>query len=155
MKNILFVTLLVLLGATVLASQTYAQNIQAFNAEDIDYGTWIPGNGNRQSNDFFCVYKDAGNARWNVVANGSGPGGAFELSDGMGNTLPIDRVRIRNRNLTAGVSQNNIGNADTTPPADCGGTDNQRLRVRLISGDLDAATPGIYTGTLTFTVTPN
>ncbi len=153
--NFTTLTLLALLLTPTFTPEAHAQNIQAFNAEDIDYGTWIPGNGNRQNNDFFCVYKDAGNRRWNVVVNGDGPGGAFELNDGMGNTLPIDRVRVKGVVVTAGVTATNLGGADNTPPADCGGSDNQRLRVRLLQTDMQAVPPGIYTGTLTFTTSPN
>ena len=153
--NFTTLTLLALLLTPAFTPEAHAQNIQAFNAEDIDYGTWIPGNGNRQNNDFFCVYKDAGNRRWNVVVNGDGPGGAFELNDGMGNTLPIDRVLVKGVVVTAGVTATNLGGADNTPPADCGGSDNQRLRVRLLQTDMQAVPPGIYTGTLTFTTSPN
>ena len=132
-----------------------AQNIQAFNAEDINYGTWIPGSGNLQNNDFFCVFKDSGNRRWDVFANGDGAGGAFELNDGSGNTLVINRVRVKAVDLTPGVPATNLGGADNSAPADCGGSDNQRLRVRLLQTDMLAVPPGTYTGTLTFTASPN
>lgn len=154
MRLKIFTTLFLFLVASP-PLDVYAQNIQAFNAEDIDYGSWIPGDGNLQNNDFFCVYKDAGNRRWDVVANGDGPGGAFELNDGMGNTLSINRVRVKAVDLTPGVTATNLGGADNSAPADCGGSDNQRLRVRLLQSDMVNVPPGTYTGTLTFTVSPN
>ena len=148
----LFALMFAFVGVSPLA---YSQNIQIFNGDDVNFGTWLPGDGAQTSDQFFCVFKDSGNRRWDVITSGSGPGGAFELTDGSGNTLVPQWVRIRNRTITANVLEN-FGQADNAGAADCleAGGDNQRFRVRLNGGVLGSTPPGVYTGTVTLTVTP-
>lgn len=149
-------SIIALFTATLLVAPTAdAQNVQVFNGADVNFGTWLPGDGNLSNDQFFCVFKDSGNDRWTVEANGSGAGGAFSLTDGT-NTLPIDRIRITNRNMTPGVVETNRRDADNAGSADCVefGGDNQLLRVQMRSGDLGSVPPGTYTGTLSVTATP-
>lgn len=152
----IFIVLLGLMGSTPLATPlVYAQNVQVFNGDDINFGLWLPGDGGQTSNQFFCVFKSSGDRRWDVVTVGSGAGGAFELTDGGGNTLVPQWVRIRNRTITANVSEN-FGQADNAGAADCteAGGDNQRFRIRFTNAVLGSTPPGTYTGTVTLTVTP-
>lgn len=134
---------------------TYGQNVQIFNGDDMDFGTWSPGDGDQTSDQYICVFKDSGDTFWDVNAIGDGAGGAFELKNVSG-TLPVLRVQINIRQLTAAVTSTNLPNADNTGFPDCNefGGDNQRLRVQLSGATLGATAPGTYDGTLTLTATP-
>lgn len=147
--------LLLAAGFMLAAPASYAQNIQVFNGADVDFGQWLPGDGNQSNSQFFCVYKDSGDTFWDVEVNGSGAGGAFELTDGT-NTLPIDNIDIRFSSVSPGVIVTNRPDADNTGSADCTeyGGDNQELQIDILGSDLGSVPPGIYTGNVSVTVTP-
>lgn len=150
-----FAIFALLCALTVAAPSAYGQNIQIFNGADVDFGQWLPGDGNQTNDQFFCVYKDSGDTLWDAEANGSGAGGAFELTDGS-NTLSFSNVQIETTSMTAGVLETGFPGADNTGSPDCTeyGGDNQRLRLEFSGAALGSTAPGTYTGTISITATP-
>ncbi len=94
-----------------------------------------------------------------VTATGTGPGGTFELT-GPGGTIGF-RVQYRNptggrwTTLTAGTPRNFDSLTEAQFDAcDSSGSNagGQRLRIRVLDNDLEAAPAGTYTGTVTLTI---
>lgn len=94
---------------------------------------------------------------YSVTATGSGTGGAFTTSDGLGNTLAYSAfynqvTGITGRvTLTAGTTL--TGRTGAAKPLSIT-TPNANLSINFTQANLQAAEAGTYTGVLTLVVTP-
>lgn len=131
----------------------WGQNVIITGMEDYNFGTYTVGSGDRDITTDVCVGKDSGSDLWEATVIGSGPGGAFRMSDGMGNNFTFNVYYAPAANIVSGVPQNFSG-ADTTIPLNCDGIDNQSFRVIIPGSVLDSMPAGTYTGFLDITAAP-
>lgn len=125
------------------------------NLQDFDFGLY-PGAGNLQDDKNVCANMIP-DARYRVTMFGDGPGGSFEVSNGV-DTLPYrvfynDQPRTNGgRRMRPGRPRNRQTGASEV--LDCTTGDSANIRVRFRARDLQSANPGRYRGTLTVTIEP-
>lgn len=94
---------------------------------------------------------------YSVTVNGSGAGGAFTTSDGLGNTLAYTAFYNQTSGITGRVMLTEgvalTGRTGAAKPL-TNTTLNANLSINFSQANLQAAEAGTYTGTLTVVVTP-
>ncbi len=139
-----------LLFLLLVSSSNANALVRITNMNDFAFGTWS-GSGSLQASDGICIVETAANKNYGIRPRGSGAGFAFTVASGA-NTLAYTvewqgSVGAMTA-LTANVrTRFNNGSGTTTPP--CGGATNATLRITFPQANLEAATNGSYTGTLT------
>lgn len=143
------------LFASLLAFTTsLLADVKISNLDDFNFGLYS-GFGNLNDNDRVCV-NAIPFSRYQITFTGNGPGGAFQVSNGV-DTLDY-LVRFRHRALNNGTRVNpgvpltRRRRASTT--LDCINGLNANINIRFRTADLQAANPGRYIGLLTVTVAP-
>lgn len=136
-------------------SMQAASDVKISNLQDFHFGLYS-GFGNLLDDDNICI-NTIPVSRYDVVFWGSGPAGAFEISNGVDSLAYQIRFNHRprsqgGRSVSPGVPLTNRRNA--TDSLDCLTGLNANIQVRFQRADLQAANPGRYNGTLTVTVTP-
>jgi len=138
---------------------TAAGGVAIVGLDGVELGRWS-GRGDLTGVDAHCVAVDPGRGppRFNLRASGDGPGGRFELTDGV-TALPFD-VRYDDgggaRRLDPGRTLTHLRGRPRTPgPGPCAtgarGVQ-QRLEIRVRAGDLARATAGRFRGRVHLTV---
>lgn len=130
-----------------------AGGVAIVGLDGVDLGRWS-GRGDLTGSDAHCVAVDPGRGppRFNLRAFGDGPGGRFELTDGL-TALPFD-VRYDDgggaRRLNPGRTLTHLRGRPRTPgagPCAAGGRGvQQRLEIRVRAGDLARAPAGRFRG---------
>lgn len=121
--------------------------------EDFDLGHW-DGERRLREERRHCIASTADDERFMIVITGTGPGGSFLMSNGAA-FVPFS-VEYRDQKggyepVLPGVPKlYQVGEKD---PFDCD-QDEQRMRITVRGSDLTAVPAGIYSATLTLTVTP-
>jgi hypothetical protein len=148
-------TLLTLFSfATLLTTLPVTGDVKISNLDDFNFGLYS-GLGNLRNNDNICINATPV-SNYQLTVWGSGAGGTFEVTNGV-DTIPFvvryrDRARRGNRQITPGVSLTRLRRA--TDEIDCPSGLNANIDVRFGRADLQAASPGRYTGQLTVTIAP-
>jgi spore coat protein U-like protein len=128
--------------------------IQISSLDDVNLGIWT-GSGRLQAFEFACVFTNA--ALYQVTASSAnGTGNRTRLMDESGGFIRYvlhwrdsnGRQRRINHNQTR---TNFFANATS---ADCGGSTNTRLRIRINVPWMEDAAPGAYSDTLTVVLAP-
>ena len=129
-------------------------DVKISNLDDFNFGLYS-GFGNLRNNDNICINATPV-SNYQVTIWGSGTGGAFEVSNGVDTIAFIvryrDRARRANNRVTPGITV--TGQRRATSSIDCPNGLNANIDVRFGRGDLQAASPGRYTGQLTVTIAP-
>lgn len=147
-------------AAAGFATPAAAQQVQIAGLSDIAFGTWR-GAGDLEAEMRHCVRRTGQPAgRFNIVATGSGSGGAFRLTSGMA-SLPYRlsyndgsgwRDFAGGNSSLAGLQGVQTGTEFNSCLAGQGA--GERLRVRILETDLARAPAGRYAGLLLLTVSP-
>lgn len=133
--------------------------VRITGVSDINLGTYS-GSGDLSQADDVCVWTNQSGGNYKVLAQGDGASNAFTLTGQIGSPLPY-AVRW---NGTTGTASNTALVADTlsaafsgasTTSSNCAGGSTANFQVILDGADLLAAKPGIYTGVLTFVISPS
>jgi hypothetical protein len=143
--------------AVLAAPSARAQQVIINGLDDIDLGTW-PGFGSMVATMDHCLGIGNGTSdRGRLTITGSGAGGAFALSGGVG-TTPLPFTVDYNprsagwRAVTAGVALTNLRGTRAT---NClAGAQGSQLRVTIAESDITAARAATYSGVLTLVVAP-
>lgn len=154
-RRVLALALLVLVA--VAAPPARAQQVIVNGLDDVDLGTW-PGFGSMVASMDHCLgIGNGANDRGRLTITGSGIGGAFTLSGGVG-TTPLPFTVDYNprgagwRAVTAGVALTNLRGTRAT---NCvAGAQGSQLRVTIAESDIAAARAATYSGVLTLVVAP-
>ena len=154
-----FVTALVW-GGLSFATQAHASSAQISDLADVDFGTIISSVDQTNSqNVSICSFQNKPHATaYSVTAVGSGPGGAFELSNGAA-SLPYDVQWSDSTSQTGGTMlQAAVAAAGFGNGADgfqCSAQpDTASLTVTVRAASLTSAMAGSYSGTLQITIVP-
>lgn len=138
---------------------TKGDSVRISDLDDMFFGsgTTLPP---KQTDDI-CVYSTTGSYTITASSNGNGSGGAqFRMVSAT--TTQFVRYLVEYRPdtfsqngdaLTHNVASSTYNNADTVSD-NCSGGVNSRLIIEIHPGTFAAATPDIYTDTLTLLVTP-
>ena len=148
------------LGALVLLILTVSvvfaaapPKVRITDMDDFVFGVWS-GVGGLSSTDQVCVFVRGGDP-YRVQATGTGSGGSFALSNGVGN-LPYQVYFDDVSGGTNAVQLTNTiwsgGQTGSSGQQFCQGGSYAALTVELLQPDLAAAATGNYAGTLTVTV---
>lgn len=140
-------------GALLISSPYAAADVRIVGVGDFSFGMW-GGIGDLVNSDPVCVYNSA-SAAYTVTASGSGPGGDFTLVSG-GNSL-LYEVAFRGSAggyVTLEANSPQSFSAANQVSNSCGGGTNADVRVTVSASNLQAASAGSYSGTLTVTVGP-
>lgn len=143
-------------GVFIVLTPAHAQMIQIFNGEDVNLGSWSPGDVFLINQQEVCVFKTGSfDSQWDATLTGDGPGRSFELSSVSG-TLPITSVQLNGVEVTPNVLIPNNPGADISGFPDCNefGRDNQSIRLMISTADLGSAPPGVYTGEIVIEARP-
>jgi hypothetical protein len=129
-------------------------DVQVSGFIDFSFGSW-GGSGGISDDDDLCVHNSV-TSNYYLTATGDGPG--FSLVKG-GDTIDYT-VRWNDQTgttgniaLSSGV-QSALQSGANTSSTNCGGGNNANLQVSITEGELSAAVPGAYTGTLTILIEP-
>lgn len=102
-----------------------------------------------------CVYSNATNNKYKVTATGNGAGNAFTLAGqgGIGGTLEYTVEWQDHGGSFSGITSGS-GHSDQTGTNTVGCTNGHTAshKIKISQAAIHAATPGTYTGTLTFAV---
>jgi hypothetical protein len=148
------------MAAVMAAAPAQAQSALVGGLADVNFGT-VPAmvEQSNSQNIVVCSYRGQPNARpYSVIASGSGPGSAFELSTGAA-SLPYDVQwadspgQTGGTMLQAGAAASGFGNGATGFECD-GRPDTASLTVTIRAADLASAQAGSYAGTLQITIVP-
>lgn len=123
--------------------------------DELFIGVWSPFGSRWEAEADVCIW---GDGAFRVIAASVERGDTFALSNGAGDRVAY-RVFWRRRDapgrgqeLEATVpSQHSVAG---DPRFECGGQANSRIRVRVDSGEIDRAPPGIYGDTLMLMLSP-
>ncbi|MCW8878699.1 MAG: hypothetical protein OQK51_16730 [Kangiellaceae bacterium] len=139
--------------ALMLAGSAFA-DVKISNLDDFDFGLYS-GFGRLRANDRICINADPV-SNYQITFWGDGPGGTFQVSNGVDSLDYVVRFRDRNRNggnrVFPGIPLTNRSRA--TDDIDCPSGLNANIDIRFRRTDLQAANPGRYIGLLTITVIP-
>lgn len=146
-----------LLVGALLAATTSLADISVTDLRDIDFGAVPPTAGRLVTRMDFCVSMDR-RGNYGVIALGTGPAGAFTLSNGV-QDIPFtlrfsDRPGRPGAMLTPGIPEmglraprrRNRGGYCNRPSAS--------IELAIAAAALQGASSGQYSGTLVLTVTP-
>lgn len=138
---------------SVEISLNVADEVRINNLADIDLGDFDGSDATGSTP--ACIFRNSGNAGFELTANGDGTAGAYQLADAA-NSLPYS-VSIN----TGGADTDLDANAPATftsasNSVDCAvGGNNATISVTVDSADAAALPASAYTGTLTLVVSPN
>ncbi len=131
--------------------------VKISNLDNLDLGTFS-GAGPLTDSDTACVYSN-GATGYNVTASSTAPGlaaGAFELGDGLGNSIPytVD-FDDGGGSVTLGYgAATAMANASTIDDDCLSSADNATIQVDVAVVDASAVPQGTYTSILTLLVAP-
>ncbi len=112
------------------------------------------GNGDYTGGSDACIYRN-GTGSYSLTAYGSGPGGDFQISDGV--TQIGFEVRYSDGAgvfvLSPGVALTGRLNANTRSP-NCQSGNNASINIRVPARNIEAAPAGAYVGGLTLIAAP-
>lgn len=154
----------VLVAACVLAglfpsSGTAAPNVQITGLSDVSFGILANLNADLNSAQSVCVFSNTKTNGYNVMASGTGTGGAFTLASGS-RALAYEVQWSGSAGQTSGVQLSPnaalTGLTSTATQQTCnkGPATTASFIVLVRSANLSTATAGTYTGTLTLTISP-
>ena len=136
-----------------------ADKVRLTNLSDLAFGTVTNLMMDAVRAENVCIYSTSRTNGYHVIASGTGPGGAFELSSGT-DTLAFD-VAWSNTSgqssgslLTPNVPLTGQVSSATQQTCNSGPATTASLVVILRSAALSSATAGTYNGTLTLVVGP-
>ena len=142
-------------------SLTIPPRISITRIADLNLGAWS-GSGDKADEDDVCIYTNNGTGNYQVTASGSGSGGSFELSDGLGNSITYSASwsnsigSAGSVGLTSGTPLTNQSGACTTSSTCTGcGVNNANFSINIPANTLNSAVPGYYTGSISLVVEPN
>jgi spore coat protein U-like protein len=151
-------------GGTVEINIVKNRLIVIKGLRDFNFGNWNSGDGTLSDNDDVCIGKTDLGAPYGIRAAGNGNGfdpAAFTLSNG------VDQI---NYNVYWNDANGTGGNAQLTPGLILHGqtgtalsflfnlficTNNANIQIEIPDTELQAASGGIYSGTLTLLVIPD
>ncbi|WP_196138743.1 hypothetical protein [Aliikangiella sp. G2MR2-5] len=145
-----------LLGFALFFGQNLViAEVKVSNLDDFVFGRYS-GFGNLQSNDNICI-NVIPRGRYNVTFWGSGPAGAFEVTNGV-DSLAYE-LKFNNRPRTTGGKKVSPGiplanQRRASQSLDCPSQLNANISVSFLAQTLQAANPGYYQGTLTLVLAP-
>lgn len=156
------------LGATstgsITISVTKPQRVKISNLNDLTLASWIDGDGAVTLTDDVCVYSTRPSGAYTIKATGSGTSSAFTIASGL-LTIPytvtwnsggVGALANTGTTLTTNVTSATLNNAATDNQNCAGGSpgDTARLIVGITNANMQSASDGVYTGTLTLLVSP-
>ena len=155
-KSVPFGKLPLTAAASLAALSAAALDIRISDLSDIDFAAVPPTAGQLINRMDFCVSMSE-NGRYNVVARGSGAGGAFALRNGF-SELPFllrytDKPGRRGKVLAPGLPLVDQKAKKRRPGRDCR-RPSAGIEVEFSAATLEAARAGSYYGVLTLTVSP-
>lgn len=131
--------------------------VQVTRLDDVAFGAWT-GFGGVQETEAFCVFRNGAggfaltafgnhdqNSKFHVQSNSVDIPYTVEVSDGDGVWFPVAPGAFLGNTYTS------FRGAEVR---DCGGADSHLIRLAIQQSDLEAATPGSFTDTLTVVVEP-
>ncbi|NDC38469.1 MAG: hypothetical protein EBZ48_10505 [Proteobacteria bacterium] len=140
-------------------SLSIATLVRITGLENINFGKYA-GTGNLSAAVDLCIWTNNADGKYKVRAEGSGASGAFTLTDGVTGTLPYE-VRWNNTTGTSGnfaistpQQYTSLLTGANTESSTCGGGRNANFQVTIQQAQLLARRPAIYTGVLTFVISP-
>lgn len=126
---------------------------------DLNFGTY-DGAGNLSRDDDVCIWTNHNSGAYKVLAQGDGDDQSFTVKTGSGQTIAY-AVRwndtmgtLGNEALTADTLSSEFSGASTTSST-CGGGSTANFQVTFLQNDLLSARPGVYSGVLTFVISPS
>lgn len=133
-------------------------NVRISGMDDMALGTYVPGTGNVQQDEHFCVQSLADNSAYRISVSSSNqtPAGEFRLKHATDAVyLPVE-VLFSPVGSGSGTEQitNNTISALGSPDSFCGGSDNATITVRALEADVQASPSGSYGDTLVLLVVP-
>lgn len=140
--------------AVCLPAQTCAQ---VSELEDVPFGTYDFVSTMFQSNDFCPYVQDDDETNYVLTFTGSGAANAFEITNGTSDvayevTFSDDGAPFQNITTAVPVTPANANDQSS----DCSvGGETGRVAIRIPAANLQFMTSGSYSGTLTFTMTPD
>lgn len=135
-----------------------ADKARASGLTDANFGFLISTSDQSLSQNI-CAYSSSATKGYSVVALGTGPGGAFELSSGSAQmqyeVLWADGAnQVGGRSLASGVSENGFTSSATQQFCNSGPIASASLTIVIRSLALESARAGSYSGTLQITLAP-
>lgn len=144
-------------AALFVATVGLAADISITDLRDVNFGSVPPTAGRLVSTMDFCVALDK-TGGYGVVALGTGPAGAFTLSNGSRDipyTLRFsDRPGRPGAVLTPGIPEMGLRAKKRKNKGDFCNKPSASIELAIESADLQQASSGQYSGTLLLTVTP-
>lgn len=141
------------------AASGASNKVRISSLTDVGFGTVTNLNVDALQSQSVCIYADTTTSGYNVTANGTGPGGAFQLSSGAA-SMPFDVLwsssagQNSGAQLTPNVALAGQVSSATHQTCNNGPATSASLVVVLRSSALSSATAGAYNGTLTLIVGP-
>lgn len=156
----------IVVGQLVFIQDAAADSVEISNLSDITVPVWITGDPDIIQDVFVCVYRQntTGTVRtYGIKATGDGPGffiksGIKQLpysvtwnDGGAGNPSGGTTSPLMNNVALSGLNnaRNNLDLPANSNDCNAGASPTSRLRLTITSTDMDAATDGTYTGTIT------
>lgn len=143
-----------LLSWLLLVSFSALGDVKISNLDDLNFGTYS-AHGPLKQKDNICI-NTFPLSNYQIIFWGSGPGGNFEITNGV-NSLNY-QLRYNDKALSGGrhVSPGSplSGLTKATDRLDCDRGLNANIEVSFSARDLRAASPGFYQGRLVVTITP-
>lgn len=140
---------------SVEISLNVADEVQINNLVDIDLGDFTGADltGSTPA----CIFRNGGNAGFQLTASGNGTAGAYTLADAGAANLVGYSVSINTGGADSDLDANTPATFTTaTSTPDCVGiTDNATITVTVDAADAATLPATAYTGTLTLVVAPN
>jgi hypothetical protein len=159
-KGLLVLTRATCSAAIALASpQAMAQKARLSDLSDIAFGAISNLSVDVSQAQSVCAFTQSATSGYNVIATGSGSGGAFTLSAGT-NQLAYDvqwasaSAQSSGISLASGVPLSGLTSAATQQTCNSGPASSASLIVILRAAQLGAATAGSYSGTLSLMIAP-
>lgn len=156
--HILTVVVGVLFAILPQAPALGADKVRVSNLSDASFGI-IVGTSDRSISQNVCAYSSSATSGYSVIATGTGPGGAFELSSGSAQlqyeVLWADVAnQVGGRSLVPNVAANGFISDATQHFCNSGPLVSASLTVIIRSTALESARAGSYSGLLQIMLAP-
>lgn len=148
---------LLLLGAS--PAMAASNKVRITNLSDLAFGSIANLSTDAVRSENVCLFADTNTNGYNITATGTGPGGTFQLSSGLGSMAyevqwSSSSGQSSGAQLTPNVPLTGQVSAATHQTCSTGPASSASLVIVLRTAALSSATAGAYNGTLTLVVGP-
>ena len=134
-------------------SLNVADEVRISNLQDIDLGDF--SGADLSGSTPACIFRNGGNAGFQLTASGDGTAGAYVLSDATNDVAYSVAINTGGADTDLNANAPEVFATATNTPDCTGIADNATISVTVDAADAAALPASAYTGTLTLVVSPN